>query len=134
MFRFANPQYLWLLLVVPCLVAVLWLMAYRRRRSLARFGNPELLRQLMPDAAPWRIYLKYSMQIAALVCLIFALARPQVGSKLKEQTVEGVEMMLIARMLMSFSARVLTVSTSLPCLFSTKTEICGSAMVFSFQH
>lgn len=95
MFRFANPQYLWLLLIVPCLVAVLWLMAYRRRRSLARFGNPELLRQLMPDAAPWRIYLKYSMQIAALVCLIFALARPQVGSKLKEQTVEGVEMMLV---------------------------------------
>ena len=37
MFRFANPQYLWLLLAVPALVALFWLaMRNRRRRLLAR--------------------------------------------------------------------------------------------------
>ncbi len=35
MFRFANPQYLWLLLAVPALVALYWLAARNRRRRLA---------------------------------------------------------------------------------------------------
>ena len=30
MFRFANPQYLWLLLAVPALVALYWLAARNR--------------------------------------------------------------------------------------------------------
>ena len=48
MFRFANPQYLWLLLAVPALVALYWLAARNRRRRLARFGRPGILEELMP--------------------------------------------------------------------------------------
>ena len=37
MFRFANPQYLWLLAALPVLAALFWLaMRNRRRRLLAR--------------------------------------------------------------------------------------------------
>ena len=43
MFRFANPQYLWLLLAVPALVALYALAARSRRKRLARFGNPAIL-------------------------------------------------------------------------------------------
>ena len=48
MFRFANPQYLWLLAAVPALVALFWLAMRNRRRRLARFGRPETLGELMP--------------------------------------------------------------------------------------
>ena len=46
MFRFANPQYLWLLLAIPALVLIFWAAAARRRKRLARFGNPEVLEEL----------------------------------------------------------------------------------------
>ena len=37
MFRFANPQYFWLLPVIPALILLFWLAARnRRRRLLAR--------------------------------------------------------------------------------------------------
>ena len=51
MFRFANPQYLWLLLAVPALVALYWLAARNRRRRLARFGRPGILEELMPEVS-----------------------------------------------------------------------------------
>ena len=49
MFRFANPQYLWLLLAIPALVLIFWAAAARRRKRLARFGNPGVLEELMPE-------------------------------------------------------------------------------------
>lgn len=49
MFRFANVELLYLLILVPVLVIVYLLAVGRRRRLVARFGNPELLRELMPD-------------------------------------------------------------------------------------
>ena len=51
MFRFANPQYLWLLLAVPALVALYWLAARNRRRRLARFGRPGICLLYTSDAA-----------------------------------------------------------------------------------
>lgn len=95
MFRFANPSLLWLLAVVPVLVALLVVVRIMRRRSLARFGNPVLLKELMPEVAEWRVRLKTSLQITALVLLILAAARPQFGSKLREERARGVEMMLV---------------------------------------
>ena len=95
MFRFANPELLWLLLVVPAVVAMLLLVRIMRRRALARFGNPTLLRDMMPDVAEWRVRLKTALLIVALVLIIVAAARPQFGSKLREEKARGVEMMLL---------------------------------------
>ncbi|MBR2351522.1 MAG: VWA domain-containing protein [Alistipes sp.] len=95
MFRFANLSLLWLLAVVPVLVALLVVVRIMRRRSLVRFGNPALLKELMPEVAEWRVRLKTSLQITALVLLILAAARPQFGSKLREERARGVEMMLV---------------------------------------
>lgn len=95
MFRFANPQYLWLLWLVPILILLFWWASYHRRRRLARFGQVSTLLQLMPDYSSARIWLKFILFCCALAALIFALARPQAGSKLREEKAEGVEMMLV---------------------------------------
>ena len=58
MFRFANPQYLWLLLAVPALVALYWLAARNRRRRLARFGRPGILEELMPGVMIFPIIMR----------------------------------------------------------------------------
>ena len=58
MFRFANPQYLWLLLAIPALVLIFWAAAARRRKRLARFGNPGVLEELMPEVSTGRTALE----------------------------------------------------------------------------
>lgn len=95
MFRFANSEYLYLLALVPLLMVVLALVSHRRRRLLERFGHMDLVRELMPDFSRSRHRLKVALYLLALVCLIFAMARPQLGSKLREERAEGVEMMLV---------------------------------------
>ncbi len=94
MFRFANPQYLWLLLAIPALFALFWLAARARRKRLARFGNPVLLAELSPEVSNGRILLKFMLFVAAVTLVILAAARPQFGSKLREEKAQGIEMML----------------------------------------
>ena len=94
MFRVANGELLYLLILAPLLAGVYALAARRRRRLVARFGNPELVRSLMPDFSRGRIRLKAAMFIAAFALLALAAARPQFGSKLREEKSRGVEMML----------------------------------------
>ena len=94
MFRFANPQYLWLLVVLPLFVARFWLAAHRRRKRLERFGHPAILQELMPDVSTGRVTLRFILFLLAVLCLILAAARPQFGSKLREEKTRGIEMML----------------------------------------
>ena len=95
MFRFANIEFLYLLILIPLLAAVLAFVSMRRKRLLARFGNVELLKTLMPDFSRSRQRLKAALYLVALTLLILAAARPQLGSKLREVKAEGVEMMLV---------------------------------------
>ena len=95
MFRFAYPEYLWLLWLLPLLVAV-WVAAGQlARRRLNRFGRLETIRPLMPDASTGRRRLKFILFLTAFALLTLALARPQLGSKLREVESRGIEMMLV---------------------------------------
>ncbi len=95
MFRFANPQYLWLLLALPTLVLLFWLAMRNKRKRLTRFGNPQVLSELMPEVSNGRVLLKFILFECALACVILAAARPQFGSKLREEKAQGIEMMLV---------------------------------------
>lgn len=95
MFRFANSEYLYLLLLIPVLAIIYALVARRRRHLLAKFGNLELLQGLMPDFSRGRLRVKFVLYLLALACIIVAAARPQFGSKLREEKSKGVEMMLV---------------------------------------
>jgi Ca-activated chloride channel family protein len=95
MFRFANSEYLYLLLLIPLLVLFYALVARRRRHLLAKFGNLELLKGLMPDFSRGRLRLKFTLYLLAFACVVLAAARPQFGSKLREEKAKGVEMMLV---------------------------------------
>lgn len=94
MFRFAHPEYLYLLLAAPALIALFAWALYDRRRRLARFGDSATVATLMPDASTGRMKLKFILFTTAVILVILAAARPQFGSKLREQKSEGIEMML----------------------------------------
>ena len=95
MFQFANPHILYLLLIIPVMIAALMLVALLRKRNLAKFGNLELIKSLMPEVSTWRIKSKSTLFLLAVTAVIFAAARPQFGSKLREQKSTGIEMMLV---------------------------------------
>ncbi len=79
--KFANPEYLYLLISIPVLLAIYIYSEYRKKRNLRRYGDTELLKNLMPDASQYRPAIKFWLSLAALACIVFALARPQFGSK-----------------------------------------------------
>ena len=95
MFRFANPHILYLLLMIPAAVALFIFAQLRRRRRLERFASSSLLAQLTPSASPARLRTKFVLYTLAVAFLIVAAARPQVGSKLREEHQKGIEMMLV---------------------------------------
>lgn len=95
MFRFANPHLLWLLWLVPLMIIALIILVRMRRHALGRFGNHETVKQLLRDVSSWRVYTKFSLFVIAFACIVLAAARPQFGSKLREEKSEGVEMMLV---------------------------------------
>lgn len=94
MFRFAHPEYLYLLLAVPAFAALFAWALHDRRRRLARFGDPETVATLMPDVSTGRMKLKFILFTTAAALAVLAAARPQFGSKLREQKSRGIEMML----------------------------------------
>lgn len=91
MFRFENPIYLWLLLIIPILIIIKIMMWYVQRKKLSRIGNPTLLKELMPDVSRFRPWVKFLLLITALSSLILALVRPQFGSKISHEKRNGIE-------------------------------------------
>ena len=81
--------------MIPAAVALFIFAQLRRRRRLERFASSSLLAQLTPSASPARLRTKFVLYTLAVAFLILAAARPQVGSKLREEHQKGIEMMLV---------------------------------------
>ncbi len=94
LFRFANPDFLYLLLLLPVMV-LLWIFnEVRKKRALKRLGESELVSKLVPELSGIRPGLKSFLQLFAISAVIIILARPQFGSKLEEVKKEGVEVII----------------------------------------
>lgn len=94
MFRFAEPEYLLLLLIIPVLLGVFIMSRIKRRRSILRFGDPRLLSTLMPHVSLIRPTVKFVMQVLAVTLLSVVIARPQFGTRQEEVKRQGIEVMV----------------------------------------
>ena len=93
-FRFAHPEYFYLMLVIPAFVVLFILSRLNRLRSLRLFGDRALIAQLMPSASGNRPFIKFTVWMLALAFIIGALAQPQFGSKLVTSKRKGVELII----------------------------------------
>lgn len=91
MFRFENPQYLYLLAGLAVLALVHYYSVYLKGKSLRTYGDPQLLRQLFVGVSRWRPEVKFWLCQLALASLITALARPQFGTRMEKQERQGIE-------------------------------------------
>ena len=91
MFRFEEPAYLWLLLLIPALCALRILLMRQQKNRWRKFADPTLIKQLAPDVSLVRRILKFILLMVALALLIVMLARPQMGAKISKEKRQGIE-------------------------------------------
>jgi tetratricopeptide (TPR) repeat protein len=104
MLRFEHPLYLWFLLAVPVLAVGFVFLSRRQTRLLLRFIGQLLVPQLAPEASAAKRFLKQSVVLAALACLILAIANPQVGTRLEEVKHEGIDLFVVMDVSLSMKA------------------------------
>ena len=76
---FGEPSWLWGLLVLPFLAALIVSSDRRRQSRLARLVAARLLPELTDSVAPWRLLAKRMLFLGALSAFLIAVARPQSG-------------------------------------------------------
>ena len=91
MFRFENPTYLFLLLLIPVFIGVFVWSNFRRKRRIKEYGDPSLLEALMPNVSRLRFNLKFWLTLAAFFLLVIVAARPQFGTKSETIKRQGIE-------------------------------------------
>ena len=93
--RIAAPQMLWLLviLVAPLIAFLCW--AWRKRQQLiTQFISARLLGHLKVGVSPSRQKARMALMVAAVIFVIFALARPQWGVIREEARQRGLDVMV----------------------------------------
>lgn len=96
MFSFANPEYLYLLILIPVIFGLFLLSRMIRAKNIRKYGNPALLEAQMPDVSKYKPWIKISIQLVALALIVIILARPRAMGNSKAETinVQGIEVMV----------------------------------------
>ncbi len=94
LFRFANPDYLYLLLLLPVMILLYIINEIRKRRARKRLGDTRLVSSLMPELSDTRSVVKFILMLSAVLAGIIMLSRPQFGSKIEDVKKQGVEVII----------------------------------------
>lgn len=104
MLRFAHPEYLHLLWLVPIMIVFSVFVFRWKKRAMKRFGNLQLMERLTASTSRRRQILKIALLITSFVFLILSIARPQIGTKLEKVKREGVDIFVALDVSLSMKA------------------------------
>lgn len=93
-FRLERPWMLWLLSAGPVLVVIYLIGLWSKVRALRRFSGPELLPVLVPGISSWRSVVRFLLLRHGLSFAVFALAGPQMGTRMEQVTARGVDVVV----------------------------------------
>ncbi len=94
MFRFANPEYLYLFFLIPVFIVGFIMLNLAKKKSVLKLGDLSLVKRMMPELSLKRSYLKFWLIIAVLCFGIIVLARPQFGTKPEMIERKGIELVI----------------------------------------
>ena len=95
MINFAQAQYLFLILLIPVFFLLQALVFKLRTRRIRKFGDEELVRQLMPSSSRSKVWVRLTLFSIGFFFFAIGLSRPQIGAKLKEHETKGAEIMIV---------------------------------------
>ena len=93
--RFENPEYFYLMALLPAALLLFLASRWLRRRALQRFGKPEVLAGLMPWISGRRVWFKFILLLVGWGFIALSAVNPQTGSRLGEARREGVDIMVL---------------------------------------
>jgi Ca-activated chloride channel family protein len=93
MFRFADPSYLYLLLLLPLLGYWYW-KQYPRGSGKIRFSDIDVIKKAGKTTKQQLRHGLFGLRIIFLASLILAFARPQSSSKMHETSTEGIDIIM----------------------------------------
>jgi len=99
-----DAQYLWMLWLIPLIIGLFLVAAWRRRVLQRRFGRMSLVRRLSLSISGRRRRYKAAITTAGVALLILALAGPQVGTRLREVNREGIDLVIALDVSLSMMA------------------------------
>ncbi|MEX0968550.1 MAG: VWA domain-containing protein [Bacteroidia bacterium] len=102
--RFEDITYLYGLLAIPLLLGLFLLFMLWRRRAIARFGDKKLVQRLAPEASTGLHIIKIILVLLAGTFLVLGLANLQIGNKLKEVELQGVDVVIALDLSRSMNA------------------------------
>lgn len=94
MLRYDNIEFLYLLPLIPLLIIGIIMYSKWQKNSILKFGDINLLNQLMQSHSIFRKKIKNTLFVLAITFLIVGLSNPQVGTKMEEVKREGVDLMI----------------------------------------
>jgi len=91
MYQLEEPQYFYLLLLIPAVLVFYGLFLRWKKKAQNYFGDKALLLKLSPERSKNKPFLKLILSLTIIALLSLALVNPQVGSRLEEVQREGVD-------------------------------------------
>lgn len=94
MFRFAHPEYLYALAVLPVLLLFYFYFIAWKKKARKQFGASDLVERLTPNVSKTKPVTKLVLKLLGISLVIVACANPQIGTRLEEIKREGVDIII----------------------------------------
>lgn len=94
MFRFGQPDYLYLLAVLPLLLMLYAFVRIQSNNAKKKFASSELFIYLAQKHSARKGIVKASLVVVAYILLVIGLANPQVGTRMEEVKQEGIDIFI----------------------------------------
>ena len=104
MFRFAHPEYLHALYLIPVLILIYWYVSRNKKKLLERFADKKLHSYLLPAYSRLKGLLRFVIVLAAIFLLIIAAADPQIGTKIENVKQSGIDVYICLDVSLSMQA------------------------------
>jgi len=92
--RIGRPELWWLFLLGPVMFVFFWVSVWSKNRRLDRFGESSLMSSLVSELSSVNTAAKYMLWRLAAAFLVVALINPQLGSKMAETKVKGIDIIV----------------------------------------
>jgi len=104
MFRFAHPEYLYALYILPVIIILFFFLVRNQKKNLKAFANLTLHNVLLPKHSKVKSWIKLILVTLSLFLLTLAAANPQIGTKLEEVKQTGIDVFILLDVSLSMSA------------------------------
>ena len=91
MYELDESKYLYLLFLLPILVAIFLYIEFWKRKKQREFGDLELVKKLSPEKSNFKPALKFGVILLGLSMLILGLVNPKIGTKVEKVKREGID-------------------------------------------